>query len=243
MLFGWLHVPLAGARAARVWLVTRIPMHSRCARAMGVGLWGGSVWRDLATCSCFTCPGQELSTFDKANGRYYIMGYNATTSKPNLVGWDVKTKSVFVDRELPIQESAFVVRCGFWVRMCASCQRLAVHACMRTAYARTHMHTYTQVHIHTLGNPCERHRHTRPLAGRRPDAGRRPGVRRHLLPGARAERARQLHHAHAVACVRQLLFLQGLCHCQHRRHRHPRCVVVGVSVHVDRAVPHDRLAT
>lgn len=53
--------------------------------------------------------GQELSTIDQAHGRYYIVGFNATTEKVNLVGWDLKTHELYVDTELDLSESAFVV--------------------------------------------------------------------------------------------------------------------------------------
>lgn len=58
---------------------------------------------------CLTVA-QELSTIDKSRQRYYIIGYNDTSDKTNLVGWDLKKKEVFVDTTLPLSESEFVVR-------------------------------------------------------------------------------------------------------------------------------------
>lgn len=76
------------------------------------------------------CAGQELSTIDQKHGRYYILGFNMTSSKPNLFGWNLKDHSTFVDMELDLSESAFVVRDQIFIH--AFC----THACRRVAQVR-----------------------------------------------------------------------------------------------------------
>ena len=51
---------------------------------------------------------QDLTAMDHARGIAYIVGFNFTTSKPNLIGIDTATNGVVVDLELPFTEIAFV---------------------------------------------------------------------------------------------------------------------------------------
>ena len=51
---------------------------------------------------------QGLSAIDSGHGIAYVIGFNQTDRKPNLVGFDVKTKSITVDLELPFAEAAQV---------------------------------------------------------------------------------------------------------------------------------------
>jgi hypothetical protein len=51
---------------------------------------------------------QGLTAIDSKNGIAYIIGYNFTDRKPNLVGFDTTTGAVAVDIELPFGEMVFV---------------------------------------------------------------------------------------------------------------------------------------
>ena len=51
---------------------------------------------------------QDLGAMDHARGIAYIVGFNQSSAKPNLVGIDVATNAVLVDVELPFTEVAFV---------------------------------------------------------------------------------------------------------------------------------------
>ena len=75
-------------------------------------------------CAISRNVGQELSTVDKTRGHYYILGYNATSYKPNLYGWNLKTHEVVVDLELPFTESGFVVCIGLIAASMPHCMRV-----------------------------------------------------------------------------------------------------------------------
>ena len=51
---------------------------------------------------------QGLSALDRENGIYYVVGYNDTSRKPNLVGWDTKTGKESLNLDLPFTELPFV---------------------------------------------------------------------------------------------------------------------------------------
>jgi hypothetical protein len=51
---------------------------------------------------------QGLSAMDSAHGIAYVIGYNRTDRKPNLVGLDTKSGKVAVDLELPFAEAGMV---------------------------------------------------------------------------------------------------------------------------------------
>eukprot|EP00051_Salpingoeca_urceolata_P031321 m.11184 g.11184 ORF g.11184 m.11184 type:complete len:335 (-) comp3949_c0_seq1:245-1249(-) len=50
----------------------------------------------------------ELSAIDGQRGVYYIVGYNFTTAKPNLLGLDLDTGATRTSAPLPFAESGFV---------------------------------------------------------------------------------------------------------------------------------------
>jgi hypothetical protein len=51
---------------------------------------------------------QGLSAMDSAHGIAYVLGYNNSDRKPNLVGMDIKSGKVAVDIELPFTETGLV---------------------------------------------------------------------------------------------------------------------------------------
>ncbi len=53
---------------------------------------------------------QELSTIDKARGKYYILGYNLSASSANVIGWDINTHAVSVDEIVDLLDYGFIVR-------------------------------------------------------------------------------------------------------------------------------------